>query len=78
MNENVELVRKGFGILLNSLSGFIGMEMNKTCGKNWWDEVMISLSDQTNLLYKGEYSELIDQLLFQKSFAVIRACSTDF
>lgn len=34
MNENVELVQKGFSILLNSLSGFIGMEMNKIYGKN--------------------------------------------
>ncbi len=62
MNENVELVQKGFSILLNSLSGFIGMEMNKIYGKKWWDEVMISLSDQTNLLYNGDYSELVDSL----------------
>ena len=34
MNENVELVQKGFSILLNSLSGFIGMEM-KMHKQNW-------------------------------------------
>ena len=62
MNENVDLVQKGFRILLNSLSGFIGREMNKVYRSRWWSEVLTTLHDQSDLLYEGEYSELIDSL----------------
>ena len=62
MNENVDLVQKGFRILLNSLSGFIGREMNKVYRSRWWIEVLTTLHDQSDLLYEGEYSELIDSL----------------
>ena len=62
MNENVDLVQKGFRILLNSLSGFIGREMNKVYRSRWWSEVLTTLYDQSDLLYEGEYSELIDSL----------------
>ena len=62
MNENIDLVQKGFRILLNSLSGFIGREMNKVYRSRWWSEVLTTLYDQSDLLYEGEYSELVDSL----------------
>lgn len=62
MNENVEFVQRGFRILVVSLSGYIGKEMNKLYRDRWWDEVLIALSDQKGLPVHGEYSELIDSL----------------
>ena len=62
MQENVELVQKGFRILLRSLSGYVGQEMNRVYRNAWWEEVRIALSDQRDLLYAGAYDELIDSL----------------
>lgn|GEM_PF-802575 len=60
--ENYILVQKGFRILLASLSGYIGKELNRTYKDKWWDEVLEVLSDQYDLPSKGEYGELIDAL----------------
>ncbi len=60
--ENVELVQKGFRILVSAMSGFIGQQMNKVYRNRWWDEVLDSLSDQRDLPYNGSYSELVDSL----------------
>lgn len=62
MQENVELVQKGFRILLRSLSGYVGQEMNRVYRNAWWEEVRIALSDQRDILYAGAYDELIDSL----------------
>lgn len=62
MQENYELVQKGFRILLRPLSGFIGQKMRTKYGKKWWDQVKFSLSDQYDLPENGEYGELVDSL----------------
>ena len=62
MQENYELVQKGFRILLASMSGYIGRELNRTYRDNWWDEVLDALSDQRDIPYNGTYSELTDSL----------------
>ena len=62
MPENIELVQKGFRILLPVLSGFIGQEMSKAYRKNWWDEVLKTLSNQYDLPYDGDYGTLLDSL----------------
>lgn len=62
MQENIELVQKGFRILLPVLSGFIGQEMSKVYRKNWWDEVLRTLSSQYDLPYDGDYGTLLDSL----------------
>ena len=49
MQENVELVQKGFRILLRSLSGYVGQEMNRVYRNAWWEEVRIALSDQRDV-----------------------------
>lgn len=62
MLENVELVNRGFHILLKSLSGYIGKELSRRFGACWWNEVLQTLSDQRDLPEGGEYGELIDSL----------------
>lgn len=62
MQENVELVQKGFRNLLPALSGFIGQEMSRVYRRTWWTEVLTALNDQYDLPYDGEYGELIDSL----------------
>ncbi len=62
MQENIDLVQKGFRILLPVLSGFIGQEMSKTYRKNWWDEVLRTLNNQYDLPYDGDYGTLLDSL----------------
>ena len=62
MQENYELVQKGFRILLTSTSGYIGQELNRVYGDDWWNEVLDTLNDQRDLPYTGEYGELIDSL----------------
>ena len=62
MQENVELVQKGFRILLGSLSGYIGQELNRKYRNGWWDEVLRSLYDQYDLPQGGSYGNLVDSL----------------
>ncbi len=62
MQENFELVQRGFRILLSSMSGYIGQELNKTYKNDWWNEVLATLYDQRDLPYSGTYEELVDSL----------------
>lgn len=62
MQKNVELLQKGFRILLPQLSAFIGQEMSKVYKEDWWHEVLDALSDQRDLPLSGDYGELIDSL----------------
>lgn len=62
MQENYELVQRGFRILVSSMSGYIGQELNRTYKNNWWNEVLSALHDQRNLPYSGAYGELLDSL----------------
>ena len=60
--EFYDYVQKGFRILLQSLSGYIGRELNKAYRGNWWLVVRETLSDQMDLPIEGSYSDLIDSL----------------
>lgn len=62
MQENYELVQKGFRILVLSLSGYIGQEFNRVYKANWWNEVLYTLNDQSDLPVSGDYGHLIDSL----------------
>lgn len=62
MQENIELIQKGFRSLLTAISGFIGQEMSRKYKDQWWDEVLNALSDQYDLPYSGNYSDLVDSL----------------
>lgn len=62
MQENYELIQKGFRLLLPHLAGYIGQEMSRVYHDDWWQEVLTALSDQYDLPSKGEYGELLDSL----------------
>ena len=62
MQDNFEYVQCGFRILVTSMSGYIGQELNKKYKDEWWKEVLNTLDDQFDLPYTGEYGELIDSL----------------
>ena len=63
MQENYDLVQKGFRILHPMLAGYIGQEMNRIYKESWWDEVLYALSDQSrDLPDAGSYGVLIDSL----------------
>ena len=62
MGENYELVHKGFRILLNALSGYLGQTLRKVYRDGWWAEVCSALSDQKDLRRDGTYGELLDSL----------------
>ena len=63
MAENLALVQQGFRILHPWLAGYIGQEMRREYGNDWWQEVMKTLSDQLrDLPGSGDYSELVDSL----------------
>ena len=46
MQENYELVQKGFRILHPLMAGYISREFNRVYHDNWWQEVLDTLSDQ--------------------------------
>lgn len=62
MQENFELVQRGFRVLVGSMSSYIGQEMNRRYDRRWWSEILDTLSDQRDLPYAGSYGELIDSL----------------
>lgn len=65
MQENFDLVQRGFRILLPSMSGYIGQQMNKAYKKNWWEEVRRTLDawdGHSDLPTYGNYDELVDSL----------------
>lgn len=62
MQENYELVQKGFRILVSSMSGYIGQELNRAYKSSWWNEVLSTLYDQRDLPYSGTYGEVLDSL----------------
>ena len=63
MQENYELVQKGFRILHPLMAAYIGKEMNRVYHNGWWQQALMTLSDQSkDLPDNGDYAELIDSL----------------
>lgn len=63
MQENYELVQKGFRILHPIMAGYIGQELNRVYHQDWWNEVLYTLGDKArDLPDQGEYGELIDSM----------------
>ena len=63
MQENYELVQKGFRILHPMLAGYIGQELNRVYRQGWWQEVLYTLNDQIrDLPDTDDYGEQIDSL----------------
>lgn len=62
MQENYELVQRGFRILVGSMSAYIGQTLNKTYKDDWWNELLSVLQYPKDLPDRGTYSELVDSL----------------
>lgn len=62
MQENYELVQKGFRILHPLMAGYIGQEFSRVYKNGWWQEILDALSDQDDLPKSEDYGKLIDSL----------------
>lgn len=62
MQENYELIQKGFRTLLPHMAAYIGQEMSRVYRNGWWQEVLTALSDQYDLPSEGDYGDLLDSL----------------
>ena len=62
MQENFELVQRGFRILVRSMSAYIGQTLRRVYKDSWWDQVRFFLNDQWDLPDYGEYGDLVDSL----------------
>ena len=62
MQENYELVQRGFRILVGSFSSYIGQTLHRIYKEDWWKRVRLMLNDQRDIPVYGEYGELIDSL----------------
>lgn len=63
MAENLEYVQKGFRILHPLMAGYIAQEMSRAYRSGWWQEVLMTLSDQArDLPNTDDYSEQVDSL----------------
>ena len=63
MQENYELVQKGFRILHPILAGYIGRELNREYHNEWWQEVLTTLGEKgRDLPDSGDYADLVDSM----------------
>lgn len=62
MQENYELVQRGFRILVASMSSYIGQTLHRIYKDKWWDHVCLMLNDQRDLPDCGDYGDLVDSL----------------
>lgn len=63
MQDNYEIVQKGFRILHPLMTAYIGREMNRVYHDGWWQQVLMTLNDQSrDLPDHGDYAELMDSL----------------
>lgn len=79
MQENYELVQKGFRLLVDSMSSYIGQELNRKYKSRWWEEVLSTLNYPRELPVTGEYGDLVDSLDVANCIRLIDwRWSTDF
>ena len=64
MSENYTKVQQAFRVLHPLLAGYICQEMRREYQDNWWQEVLMTLSDQVRDLPddNGDYATLMDSL----------------
>ena len=63
MQENLLKVQQAFRILHPLLAGYVAQELSHEYKDSWWQEVLMTLSDQSrDLPDAGEYGELVDSL----------------
>ena len=62
MQENYELVQRGFRILVSSMASYIGQVLHRKYKEDWWHRVCLMLNDQRDLPDCGSYGDLVDSL----------------
>lgn len=63
MANNSIKIQQAFNTLHPLLAGYIAQDLSREYGNNWWQEVLMTLSDQVrDLPNNGSYSELVDSL----------------
>lgn len=62
MQENYELVQRGFRILVASMSSYIGQTLHRIYKDKWWNRVCLMLNDQRDLPDYDDYGDLVDSL----------------
>lgn len=63
MAENNAIVQKAFRILQPQLAGYIAQEMSRQYPRGWWQEVLVTLSDQMrDLPDTNDFGEQVDSL----------------
>ena len=64
MSDNYTKVQQAFRILHPQLAGYVCQELRREYQDNWWQEVLMTLSDQTRDLPddNGDYATLMDSL----------------
>lgn len=63
MPDNLSKVQQAFRILHPILAGYVAQELSHEYKDSWWQEVLMTLSDQRrDLPDTGEYAELVDSL----------------
>ena len=64
MSENYSKVQQAFRILHPLLAGYVCQELRREYQDNWWQEVLMTLSDQVRDLPddNGDYATLMDSL----------------
>lgn len=72
MQENYELVQRGFRILVASMSSYIGQMLYRKYKDKWWDRVIFMLDDQRDLPDYGEYGDLVDSLDIANCLRIIK------
>ncbi len=71
MQENLELVQRGFRILVRSMSAYIGQTLHRIYKDKWWNKVCLMLNDQRDLPDYGDYGDLVDSLDIANCFRII-------
>ena len=63
MSDNYTKVQQAFRILHPQLAGYVCQELRREYQDNWWQEVLMTLSDQTRDLPddNGDYATLMDR-----------------
>ena len=71
MQENFELVQRGFRILVGPLSKFVGNVMKNRYGSNWWSYVKEDVTFPEQKPEEGSFIELTSSLDVADCFRLI-------
>lgn len=78
MEDNNQIIYKAFTMLRPWFAGYIGMEMSKVYGNNWYTVVRNTLSDQSrDLPPRDDYNTMVDALDIANCIRLLTRCWND-